>query len=113
MRTRRPRRSHCRSISGFAPGAPSPAAACCCGAGDSAGVVAGGALASDAAVPWVRFGAGAVQEAVPAGVGAMAAVMGLDAAGVADACREAGEGQVVEPVNFNAPDQIVIAGHRG
>ena len=53
-----------------------------------------------------------MQEAVPAGVGAMAAVMGLDDASIADACREAAQGQIVEPVNFNAPDQIVIAGHR-
>jgi [acyl-carrier-protein] S-malonyltransferase len=53
-----------------------------------------------------------MQEAVPAGVGAMAAVMGLDEAGIADACAEAAQGQVVEPVNFNAPGQIVIAGHR-
>jgi len=53
-----------------------------------------------------------MQEAVPAGVGAMAAVMGLDEAGIAEACREAAQGQVVEPVNFNAPGQIVIAGHR-
>src|SRR5205814_7857347 len=62
--------------------------------------------------PLVRFRAQAMQEAVPAGMGAMAAVMGLDAAGVTEACREAAQGQVVEPVNFNAPDQIVIAGHR-
>jgi [acyl-carrier-protein] S-malonyltransferase len=53
-----------------------------------------------------------MQDAVPTGVGAMAAVMGLDAGGVIEACREAAHGQVVEPVNFNAPDQIVIAGHR-
>jgi [acyl-carrier-protein] S-malonyltransferase len=45
-------------------------------------------------------------------VGAMAAVMGLDANGIREACREAAQGQIVEPVNFNAPDQIVIAGHR-
>jgi [acyl-carrier-protein] S-malonyltransferase len=53
-----------------------------------------------------------MQEAVPAGIGAMAAVMGLDEAAVAAACREAAQGQVVEPVNFNAPGQVVIAGHR-
>src|SRR5438046_1391746 len=59
-----------------------------------------------------RFGAQARQEAGPEGVGARAAVMGLGDAGIAAACREAAQGQVVEPVNFNAPDQIVIAGHR-
>jgi [acyl-carrier-protein] S-malonyltransferase len=80
--------------------------------GEYAALVAAGALAFADAVPLVRFRAQAMQEAVPAGVGAMAAIMGLDAAGVADACREAAQGQVVEPVNFNAPDQVVIAGHR-
>ncbi|TMG85431.1 MAG: ACP S-malonyltransferase [Betaproteobacteria bacterium] len=80
--------------------------------GEYAALVATGALAFADAVPLVRFRAQAMQEAVPAGVGAMAAIMGLDAAGVTEACREARQGQVVEPVNFNAPDQIVIAGHR-
>jgi [acyl-carrier-protein] S-malonyltransferase len=67
-------------------------------------------------VPLVRFRAQAMQAAVPAGVGAMAAILGLDAANVAAACAEAMRGshagQIVEPVNFNAPEQIVIAGHR-
>ena len=80
--------------------------------GEYAALVAAGALAFADAVPLVRYRAASMQEAVPAGVGAMAAVMGLDEAGLADACREAAQGQVVEPVNFNAPDQIVIAGHR-
>jgi [acyl-carrier-protein] S-malonyltransferase len=80
--------------------------------GEYAALVAAGALAFADAVPLVRFRARSMQDAVPAGVGAMAAVMGLDDAGIADACREAAQGQVVEPVNFNAPDQIVIAGHR-
>ena len=64
------------------------------------------------ALPLVRFRAQAMQEAVPAGVGAMAAILGLDAADVAAACAEAAQGQVVEPVNFNTPEQVVIAGHR-
>lgn len=80
--------------------------------GEYAALVAAGALAFGDAIRLVRFRAQAMQDAVPAGVGAMAAVMGLDAAGVIEACREAAQGQVVEPVNFNAPDQIVIAGHR-
>jgi [acyl-carrier-protein] S-malonyltransferase len=80
--------------------------------GEYAALVAAGALTFADALPLVRFRAQAMQEAVPAGVGAMAAVMGLDAAGVTEACREAAQGQVVEAVNFNAPDQIVIAGHR-
>jgi [acyl-carrier-protein] S-malonyltransferase len=80
--------------------------------GEYAALVAGGALVFTDALPLVRFRAQAMQEAVPAGIGAMAAIVGLDDAGVADACREAAQDQVVEPVNFNAPDQIVIAGHR-
>jgi [acyl-carrier-protein] S-malonyltransferase len=80
--------------------------------GEYAALVAAGALTFADAVPLVRFRAQSMQEAVPAGVGAMAAVMGLDEAGIATACREAAQGQIVEPVNFNAPDQIVIAGHR-
>jgi [acyl-carrier-protein] S-malonyltransferase len=80
--------------------------------GEYAALVAAGALELNDALPLVRLRAQAMQEAVPAGVGAMAAVMGLDEAGIADACAEAAQGQVVEPVNFNAPGQIVIAGHR-
>jgi [acyl-carrier-protein] S-malonyltransferase len=80
--------------------------------GEYAALVAAGALAFSDALPLVRFRAQAMQEAVPSGVGAMAAVMGLDEAGIAEACREAAQGQLVEPVNFNAPGQIVIAGHR-
>jgi [acyl-carrier-protein] S-malonyltransferase len=53
-----------------------------------------------------------MQDAVPPGVGAMAAIMGGDDDAVAAACMEAAQGQVVEPVNFNAPGQVVIAGHR-
>jgi len=80
--------------------------------GEYAALVASGALAFADALPLVRFRAQAMQDAVPAGVGAMAAVMGLEEAGIAEACREAAQGQVVEPVNFNAPGQIVIAGNR-
>ena len=80
--------------------------------GEYSALVAGGSLSFSEALPLVRFRAQSMQEAVPAGVGAMAAVMGLDDAGIAEACREAAQGQVVQPVNFNAPGQIVIAGHR-
>jgi [acyl-carrier-protein] S-malonyltransferase len=80
--------------------------------GEYAALVAAGSLKFADAVPLVRFRAQAMQEAVPTGVGAMAAVIGLDADGIRDACREAAQAQIVEPVNFNAPDQIVIAGHR-
>ena len=80
--------------------------------GEYTALVAAGALAFRDAVPLVRFRAKVMQEAVPAGVGAMAAILGLDAGAVAAACAEAAHGQVVEPVNFNTPEQIVIAGHR-
>ena len=80
--------------------------------GEYTALVAAGALAFGDAVPLVRFRAQAMQDAVPAGVGAMAAIMGGDDDAVAAACSEAAQGQVVEPVNFNAPGQVVIAGHR-
>lgn len=80
--------------------------------GEYTALVAAGALAFRDALPLVRFRAEAMQEAVPAGTGAMAAIMGGDADAIAAACREAAQGEVVEPVNFNAPGQIVIAGHR-
>jgi [acyl-carrier-protein] S-malonyltransferase len=82
--------------------------------GEYGALVAAGALAFADALPLVRFRAEAMQEAVPAGVGAMAAILGLDAAAVAAVCREAGTGstRMVEPVNFNGPEQIVIAGHK-
>ena len=78
--------------------------------GEYSALVAAGAVAFRDAVPLVRFRAEAMQEAVAAGVGAMAAIIG--AADVAEACREAAQGEVVEPVNFNGPGQIVIAGNK-
>ena len=95
-----------------AAGGASPALVAGHSLGEYTALVAAGALAFQDAVPLVRFRAQAMQEAVPAGVGAMAAILGLDAEGVAAACAEARHGQVVEPVNFNTPEQIVIAGHR-
>lgn len=80
--------------------------------GEYSALVAAGAIAFRDAVPLVRFRAEAMQEAVAAGVGAMAAVIGGDDDAIAQACREAAQGEVVEPVNFNAPGQIVIAGNK-
>ena len=80
--------------------------------GEYSALVAAGALAFRDAVPLVRFRAEAMQDAVAAGIGAMAAVVGGDDEAIAKACAEAAEGEVVEPVNYNAPGQIVIAGHR-
>lgn len=79
--------------------------------GEYTALVASGALAFRDALPLVRFRAQAMQEAVPAGEGAMAAILGLEDDAVRAACSEAGQGQKVEPVNFNAPSQVVIAGH--
>jgi [acyl-carrier-protein] S-malonyltransferase len=80
--------------------------------GEYSALTAAGALDLADAAPLVRFRAEAMQDAVPAGAGAMAAIMGGDDAAVNEACREAAQGEIVEPVNFNAPGQIVIAGHR-
>jgi [acyl-carrier-protein] S-malonyltransferase len=80
--------------------------------GEYAALVAAGAIAFADALPLVRFRAQAMQQAVPQGVGAMAAIMGLDDEGVVAACAEAAQMQSVEAVNFNAPGQVVIAGHK-
>jgi len=80
--------------------------------GEYAALVAAGAIAFADALPLVRFRAQAMQDAVPQGVGAMAAIMGLDDESVVAACAEAAQMQSVEAVNFNAPGQVVIAGHK-
>lgn len=80
--------------------------------GEYTALVASGALAFRDALPLVRFRAQVMQEAVPVGEGAMAAILGLEDDAVSAACGEAAQGQVVEPVNFNAPSQVVIAGHK-
>lgn len=80
--------------------------------GEYTALVASGSLPFRDALPLVRFRAQAMQEAVPVGEGAMAAILGLDDDAVRSACVEAAQGQVVEPVNFNAPSQVVIAGHK-
>lgn len=80
--------------------------------GEYAALVAAEVLDFRDAVPLVRLRAAAMQEAVPLGTGAMAAVLGLDNDGIAAACAEAAQGEVVEPVNFNANGQTVIAGHK-
>ena len=80
--------------------------------GEYAALVAAGAIAFADALPLVRFRAQAMQQAVPQEVGAMAAIMGLDDEGVIGACAEAAQMQSVEAVNFNAPGQVVIAGHK-
>jgi len=80
--------------------------------GEYSALVAAGVIDFKDAIPLVRLRAAAMQQAVPVGTGAMAAILGLDNAGIAAACAEAAQGEVVEPVNFNATGQTVIAGHK-
>ncbi|MGL6072244.1 ACP S-malonyltransferase [Craterilacuibacter sp.] len=80
--------------------------------GEYTALVAAGALPFAEAIRLVRLRAEAMQAAVPAGVGAMAAILGLADADIVAACAEAAEGEVVEPVNFNSPGQVVIAGNK-
>lgn len=80
--------------------------------GEYSALVAAGVIRFADAVPLVRFRAQAMQEAVPVGQGGMAAILGLSDDDVRAACIEAAQGEVVEPVNFNAPAQVVIAGHK-
>ncbi len=94
----------------LAAGGPKPALVAGHSLGEYSALVAAGALAFSDAVPLVRFRAQAMQEAVPAGAGAMAALLGLEADAVREACAEAAQGEVVEAANLNAPGQIVIAG---
>lgn len=79
--------------------------------GEFSALVCAGALDFADALRLVRARGQFMQTAVPVGVGAMAAVMGLDDDGIAEACRQSGGDEVVEAVNFNAPGQVVIAGH--
>jgi [acyl-carrier-protein] S-malonyltransferase len=79
--------------------------------GEYTALVCSGAIDFAAAVDLVRFRGQVMQQAVPLGQGAMAAILGLEDDALAAACREAEQGEVVEPVNFNAPGQVVIAGH--
>jgi [acyl-carrier-protein] S-malonyltransferase len=79
--------------------------------GEYSAHVAAGTIAFDDAVRLVRRRGRYMQEAVPVGVGAMSAILGIDLETVQRACAEAAQGEVVSPANINAPGQIVIAGH--
>ncbi|MCM2310598.1 MAG: ACP S-malonyltransferase [Steroidobacteraceae bacterium] len=92
-------------------GGPRPVAMAGHSLGEYTALVCSGALEFATAVDLVRFRGQAMQQAVPVGQGAMAAVLGLDDDQVAEACLEAAQGEVVQAVNFNAPGQVVIAGH--
>jgi [acyl-carrier-protein] S-malonyltransferase len=92
-------------------GGPMPVAMAGHSLGEYTALVCSQALDFRVAVDLVRFRGQAMQRAVPVGQGAMAAILGLGDDELAAACREAAQGEVVEPVNFNAPGQVVIAGH--
>ena len=79
--------------------------------GEYSAHVAAGTLSFADALRIVRRRGQYMQEAVPVGEGAMAAILGLDAEAVRRACEQAAEGQIVTPANLNAPGQVVIAGH--
>ncbi len=80
--------------------------------GEYAALTVAGALKFDDAMKLVQARANAMQNAVPAGVGAMAAILGLDPAPLAEVCEKASQGEVVSCCNLNAPGQIVIGGHK-
>ena len=80
--------------------------------GEYTALVASNALSFSDALPLVKFRAEAMQSAVPEGVGAMAAILGLDDDIVRTACAEATQGEICEAVNFNSPGQVVIAGNK-
>jgi [acyl-carrier-protein] S-malonyltransferase len=79
--------------------------------GEYSALVASGALAFADAVQIVRLRGRFMQEAVPVGEGAMAAILGMERGSLEKLCEEAAEGEVLTPANFNCPGQIVIAGH--
>jgi [acyl-carrier-protein] S-malonyltransferase len=93
-------------------GGPAPAMMAGHSLGEYTALVCAGALDFSDAVKLVRLRAEAMQSAVPEGVGAMAAVLGLDDDAVRAVCAEAAEGEVLAAVNFNSPGQVVIAGHK-
>lgn len=81
--------------------------------GEYTALVAAGVLSYKDALPLVRYRAEVMQGAVAEGVGAMAAILGLDDDTVRAVCAEAAQGEVLEAVNLNSPGQVVIAGHKG
>ena len=95
-----------RQISG-----PVPDVVCGHSLGEFTALAAADALDFPAVVHLVRMRAEFMQQAVPVGEGAIAAVLGLDDIAIAEACSEAAQGEIVDLVNFNSPGQVVIAGH--
>ena len=97
-----------------AEGGPRPVVLAGHSLGEYSALVAAGSLTLAQAAPLVRFRAAAMQEAVPVGAGAMAAILGLDATTVRNVCTQSNthDGEIAEAVNFNDPAQTVIAGTR-
>ena len=93
------------------PSLPLPAFGAGHSLGEYSALVAAGGLSLEDAVRIVRARGLAMQDAVPPGTGAMAAVMGIEPAKLLELCAAAAQDQVVSPANFNAPGQIVVAGH--
>jgi len=93
-------------------GGDSPAVMAGHSLGEYTALVCAGALSYSEAVMLVARRGRSMQDAVPAGEGAMAAILGLDDATLREVCEQASNGEVLQPVNFNAPGQVVIAGHR-
>jgi [acyl-carrier-protein] S-malonyltransferase len=93
-------------------GGPRPAVVAGHSLGEYTALVAAGAISFGGCLPLVRHRAEAMQKAVPAGEGAMAAILNLDDESVRAACAEAAQGEVVQAVNFNGPGQVVIAGNK-
>jgi [acyl-carrier-protein] S-malonyltransferase len=96
----------------LAAGGPQPGWAAGHSLGEYSALTAAGVFGLADATRLVRFRAQQMQSAVPVGVGGMAAVLGMESQAVIAACADAAQGQIVEAVNFNAPDQTVIAGHQ-
>lgn len=93
-------------------GLPAPAYLAGHSLGEYSALVCAGVLSLAEAVVLVEKRGRYMQSAVPAGTGAMSAIIGLDDASIAKACVEAAQGEVVAPVNYNSPGQVVIAGHK-
>jgi [acyl-carrier-protein] S-malonyltransferase len=92
-------------------GGPKPAMVAGHSLGEYSALVCAGAIDFREATELVRLRGQAMQRAVPAGIGAMAAILGLDDAAIEAVCLESAEGEVVQPVNYNSPGQLVIAGN--
>jgi len=95
-----------------ASGKPAPALLAGHSLGEYSALVCAGVIDFKDAVKLVELRGQLMQQAVPAGTGAMYAIIGLDDEGIAKACEESAEGAVVSPVNYNSPGQVVIAGEK-